>query len=817
MALSRLFFFIFAILASFSLLNATDVSHDGRAIKIDGQRKILISGSIHYPRSTPQMWPDLIAKAKEGGLDAIETYVFWNAHEPQRGQYNFDGNLNIIRFLKEIKNAGMYAILRIGPYVCAEWNHGGLPAWLQQIPGMQFRTDNQPFKDEMQKFVTKIVDMVKIESLLAPQGGPIILTQIENEYGNVEKPFKDAGKRYILWSAQMAEALNVGVPWIMCQQDDAPQPMINTCNGFYCDSFKPNNETSPKMWTENWTGWFKSWDSPDPHRPAEDVAFAVARFFQRGGTLQNYYMYHGGTNFGRSAGGPYIVTSYDYDAPLNEFGNLNQPKWGHLKQLHSSIKLIQDALLFGDVNETSLGNGITTTKYSGNNITSACFLSNENSTVDSTISFEGNNFFVPSWSVSVLANCSQEIFNTAKVGTQTNVMVKKSNLAQDVAQLKWQWRPEILVNQVQGKHPIKQANALLEQVSVTADVSDYLWYITSVNNLTQGNMTLRVNTTGHGIYVFVNGVLQGSRYALTDHFTYVFETPIAVNNGTNIIALLSATVGLKNYGAFYETTPTGVVGGPVELISGNTTTDLSNSLWSYMVGFDGEGSQLYVDGEGVRWYSPMIPMSRPFTWYKTTFQVPVGSDPVVVDLQGMGKGVAWINGENIGRYWTNIMATSKNCTPCDYRGSFNAGRACNTGCNEIGQRWYHVPREYLKAGESNTLILFEEIGGNPENVSFQGVTVGTICGSVNEKETLNLTCEGGKISRIDFASFGDPKGTCQSFTKGSCEASGALDRIQRECVGNMSCSILADESLLGVCSPCTGNVSRRLTVQATCS
>ncbi|XP_020271414.1 beta-galactosidase 15-like [Asparagus officinalis] len=143
----------------------------------------------------------------------------------------------------------------------------GLPAWLQQIPGMQFRTDNQPFKDEMQKFVTKIVDMVKIESLLAPQGGPIILTQIENEYGNVEKPFKDAGKRYILWSAQMAEALNVGVPWIMCQQDDAPQPMINTCNGFYCDSFKPNNETSPKMWTENWTGWFKSWDSPDPHSP----------------------------------------------------------------------------------------------------------------------------------------------------------------------------------------------------------------------------------------------------------------------------------------------------------------------------------------------------------------------------------------------------------------------------------------------------------------------------------------------------------------------------------------------------------------------
>ncbi|PKU73719.1 Beta-galactosidase 1 [Dendrobium catenatum] len=137
--------FVCSFLCDYSVLS-TQVSHDGRAITIDGQRRVLFSGSIHYPRSTPEMWPDLMQKAKEGGLDAIETYVFWNAHEPQRGQYNFEGNLDLIRFIKEIQNAGLYAILRIGPYVCAEWNYGGLPAWLRQIPGLQMRTNNRPFE-----------------------------------------------------------------------------------------------------------------------------------------------------------------------------------------------------------------------------------------------------------------------------------------------------------------------------------------------------------------------------------------------------------------------------------------------------------------------------------------------------------------------------------------------------------------------------------------------------------------------------------------------------------------------------------------------
>uniref|UniRef100_A0A2P2M5S2 beta-galactosidase n=1 Tax=Rhizophora mucronata TaxID=61149 RepID=A0A2P2M5S2_RHIMU len=126
--------------------NGAHVSYDHRALVIDGKRRVLISGSIHYPRSTPEMWPGLIQKSKDGGLDVIETYIFWNLHEPVRNQYNFEGRYDVVKFLKLVAEAGLYAHLRIGPYVCAEWNYGGFPLWLHFVPGIKFRTDNEPFK-----------------------------------------------------------------------------------------------------------------------------------------------------------------------------------------------------------------------------------------------------------------------------------------------------------------------------------------------------------------------------------------------------------------------------------------------------------------------------------------------------------------------------------------------------------------------------------------------------------------------------------------------------------------------------------------------
>ncbi|KAH7670360.1 Beta-galactosidase protein [Dioscorea alata] len=404
-----------------------NVSYDHRALILGGQRRMLISAGIHYPRATPDMWPGLIAKNKEGGADVIETYVFWSGHEPSRGQYYFEERYDIVKFVKLVGANGLYLLLRIGPYACAEWNFGGFPVWLRDVPGIEFRTDNAPFKDEMQRFAKKIVDLMKEENLFSWQGGPIILTQIENEYGNVQGSYGQGGERYMKWAAGMALGLGAGVPWIMCRQTDAPEAIINSCNAFYCDGFKPNSYRKPVIWTEDWNGWYANWGDRLPHRPVEDNAFAIARFFQRGGSFHNYYMYFGGTNFERTAGGPLQITSYNYDAPIDEFGILNQPKWGHLKDLHKAIKLCEPALVAVDDSPlyVKLGRRQEAHVYSseqidtnstlpGNIGTCAAFLANIDEHKSASVKIFGKVYNLPPWSVSILPDCKTVAFNTAK-------------------------------------------------------------------------------------------------------------------------------------------------------------------------------------------------------------------------------------------------------------------------------------------------------------------------------------------------------------------------------------------------------------------
>ncbi|CDY28339.1 BnaC01g35090D [Brassica napus] len=771
---------------------ATIVSHDGRAITIDGHRRVLLSGSIHYPRSTPEMWPDLIKKGKEGGLDAIETYVFWNAHEPTRRQYDFSGKLDLIRFLKTIQDEGLYGVLRIGPYACAEWNYGGFPVWLHNMPGMVFRTTNKSFMDEMQNFTTMIVDMVKKEKLFASQGGPIILAQIENEYGNVMGPYGESGKAYIKWCANMAQSLDVGVPWIMCQQNDAPQPMLNTCNGFYCDNFVPNNPNTPKMWTENWTGWFKQWGGKNPHRTTEDVAFSVARFFQRGGTFNNYYMYHGGTNFDRTAGGPYITTSYDYDAPLDEYGNLNQPKYGHLKQLHDVLHSMERTLTYGNISTIDFGNSASATIYKTEE-GSSCFFGNGNENSDAKISFQGESYVVPAWSVTILPDCKNEAYNTAKITTQTSMMVKKPNEAEDTpSTLKWSWRPENVDNFIlKGKGDSTQTQ-LFDQKVVTNDQSDYLWYMTTVKfkkrDLFLGkSMSLRVNSTAHALHAFVNGKHIGNQHAENGKFNYVFEKDVKFKSGRNVIALLSITVGLANYGAFFESKPAGITG-PIFItgINGDETIvkDLSAHKWSYKTGLNGFENQFFRTESMSKWSVESVPFNRSMTWYKATFKAPLGNDPVVVDLMGLGKG------------------------------AYHAEK-CLTNCGEPTQRWYHVPRSFLNGEGDNTLVLFEEMGGNPSLVSFQTTRVGSVCANVYENKIIELSCDRKPISAIKFASFGNPYGNCGSFEKGTCESSNnTVDILTQECVGKEKCSIDVSTKKFG--APDCSGAARKLAVEVIC-
>ncbi|XP_020212974.1 beta-galactosidase 16 [Cajanus cajan] len=686
--------FLFALFLTLFIgsVNGGNVTYDGRSLIIDGQHKILFSGSIHYPRSTPQMWPNLIAKAKEGGLDVIQTYVFWNLHEPQQGQYDFRGRHNIVRFIQEIQAQGLYVTLRIGPYIESECSYGGLPIWLHDIPGIVFRSDNEQFKFHMQRFTTKIVNMMKSANLYASQGGPIILSQIENEYGNVQGAFHEKGLSYIRWAAQMAVGLQTGVPWVMCKQDDAPDPVINTCNGMQCGTtFKgPNSPNKPSLWTENWTSFYQVFGGVPYKRSAQDIAYNVALFIAKKGSYVNYYMYHGGTNFDRIASS-FVTTAYYDEAPLDEYGLVKQPKWGHLKELHATIKSCSKSLLDGTPTRFSLGSQQNAYVFKRSSIECIAFLENSGDR-SVTIQFQNIPYQLPRKSISILPDCKNVAFNTAKVVTQNNARAMKSYLQFNLVE-KWKVYKEVIPN---FDDTSIRAKTLLDQISTTKDSSDYMWYTFRFNdNSPNAQPILTAYSYGHVLHAFINGNLVGSAHGSHKNVSFVMENKLNLINGMNNFSFLSATVGLPNSGAYLERRVAGLYRVNVQ------GRDFTNQAWGYQVGLLGEKLQIYTasGSSKVQWES-FQSSTKPLTWYKTTFDAPVGNDPVVLNLGSMGKGYTWVNGQGIGRYWVSF----------------------HTPQGTPSQKWYHIPRSLLRP-TGNLLILLEEETGNPLEITLDTVYI----------------------------------------------------------------------------------------------
>ncbi|XP_020248093.1 beta-galactosidase 5-like isoform X3 [Asparagus officinalis] len=803
MGSSRLELSLLLVLLGASLLPESQcgVTFDKKTIVINGQRKILISGSIHYPRSTPDMWEGLVQKARDGGLDVIQTYVFWNGHEPSPGNYNFEGRYDLVRFIKTVQKAGLYAHLRIGPYVCAEWNFGGFPVWLKFVPGISFRTDNEPFKNAMRGFTQKIVRMMKNESLFESQGGPIILSQIENEYGPESRAFGPAGRSYVNWAAKMAVEMDTGVPWVMCKEDDAPDPVINTCNGFYCDDFAPNKPYKPSMWTEAWSGWFTEFGGTIHERPVEDLAFSVARFILKGGSFVNYYMYHGGTNFGRTAGGPFITTSYDYDAPIDEYGLVREPKYGHLKELHRAIKLCEKALVSADPTFTSLGRYQQAHVFSSQAGGCAAFLENYKTDSYARVIFNNMHYDLPPWSIGILPDCKNVVFNTAKVAAQTSLM----------------------------------------QMS-TANSESLMWESVDVNPnegfLRDGQLpSLSVQSAGHALHVFINGQLSCSAFGKRENRRIAYTGDANLRAGTNKLALLSVAVGLPNVGVHYELWSTGVLGPVVLHGIDEGKRDLTWQKWSYQIGLKGESMNLNsVEGtSSVEWMqgSLAVQTQQPMTWYKAYFDAPAGDEPLALDMASMGKGQIWINGEHIGRYWT-AQAPKEDCNECNYAGTYRPSK-CQSGCSQPTQRWYHVPSSWLQPTK-NLMVVFEELGGDATKIALVKRLVSSVCADVSESHPMiknwhigndgkpeevhrpkvHLHCPYGRtISAIKFASFGTPVGTCGSFEQGACHTPKSYYTLEKRCMGQGRCAVTITNDNFGQ-DPCP-NVLKRLAVEAVCS
>ena len=309
---------------------------------LNGQPFIVKAAEVHYPRIPRPYWEHRIQMCKALGMNAVCIYIFWNIHEQQEGVFDFTGNNDVAEFCRLAQKNGLYVIVRPGPYVCAEWEMGGLPWWLLKKKDIKLRERDPYFMERVNIFEEKVGEQLK--PLTIQNGGPIIMIQVENEYGSYgeDKPYvseiRDClrgiyGKELSLfqcdWSSNFEKNGLDDLTWTMNFGTGA-----NIDDQFRrLGQLRPN---APKMCSEFWSGWFDKWGARHETRPAKDMVEGMDEMLSKGISF-SLYMTHGGTSFGHWAGAnsPGFapdVTSYDYDAPINEYGQAT-PKFWELRKM----------------------------------------------------------------------------------------------------------------------------------------------------------------------------------------------------------------------------------------------------------------------------------------------------------------------------------------------------------------------------------------------------------------------------------------------------------------------------------------------------
>ena len=307
----------------------------GDHFALDGKPFQIISGEMHYERIPREYWRDRLQKARAMGLNTISTYVFWNVHEPKPGAYDFGGQYDVAEFIRMAQLEGLYVILRPGPYACAEWDLGGLPAWLLADPNIVLRSADEKFLGPAERWLKRLGQ--ELVPLQITHGGPIIAVQVENEYGSfgndkvylgrIRDALKNAGLgEAMLYTADGGDELPNGT------LPDLPA-VVNFGPGeakaefAKLRKFRPG---APVMSGEYWDGWFDHWGEKHHDTNSEQQAQELEWILSQGYSI-NLYMFHGGTSFGFMSGANWDhdqyepdVTSYDYDSPVSESGKLTK-------------------------------------------------------------------------------------------------------------------------------------------------------------------------------------------------------------------------------------------------------------------------------------------------------------------------------------------------------------------------------------------------------------------------------------------------------------------------------------------------------------
>ncbi|MBB5343775.1 hypothetical protein HDF10_001750 [Edaphobacter lichenicola] len=663
------------------------------------------------------MWPQLLDRSKALGVNCISTYVFWNVHEPERDRYDFTGGRDLAHFLQLCQERELLAFLRVGPYCCAEWNFGGFPSYLRDEPNIELRTMNNPYLDRVEKYFDRLAE--EIRPYLAPNGGPVAMIQVENEYANVAKRYGEAGQEYLRWIVNLAERVGFKIiPTTTCE--GGASGSIETLNGNdippeRAAGFRLKHPKEPMIWSELYPGWYDTWGHPrHTGRDGRELATCILEFLAEGGAGWNYYMWHGGTNFGRDS--MYLqTTSYDFTAPLDEYGRCT-PKGEYLGQLHK--KLVEHRLILLEGNRTSENVTMNFQKTTWTRGFQRLELLVNRGKEPQT---DASGCSVSPGGACLRSGDGDYIFHTDQIDATKGPAHDATKWNDISPPLMWSAWHEPLPPQ-RDRASIVRSSEPIEQLKLTKDKTDYCWYSTTINTW-KGEELLAIPYGGDFLYVYVDGELvsqsvapllenrgfivpSGSNQPMvvadqnesskTDGYRHQFNLS-GMKPGRHRLEILATAIGMVK-GDWQITAPMnmerkGIWNGV--LLDG----DSLNTEWFNIPFLYGEKIHIATGPERQKWLK--VPeIAKPLTWYRATFNLSdnelAHDSDYRIDAAGLWKGSLFVNGHAIGRYWL-IGARDSEADPT--------------------QSHYHVPSVWLK--RTNVLIVFEENAVIPSKVRFQ--------------------------------------------------------------------------------------------------